>query len=253
MGTVRLTDSVQWLKAEETEIQNLDDERDSIFGRENLGEWGEVRRSERVYRKLPVVGLAAPEIPDSRTTATYSFVKSTGDGLRITLVALTASLSKTYTVTEELSLECNAGEAKVGSLYIPFEQVTQLFKPAGSIEWFEVDRLYPAHQDPTSPGLGATADVASSAELRKEADLDPKPFGGARSAAHKASINKEQSISKEVKIGGDIVDNVLSAEVTVAKVGGRVSVEFGYSLPANAGFTLYWLNPLAGACAVKST
>jgi hypothetical protein len=214
------------------------------------GQWGEVVNRQRVYRPVQVIGLSCPDIANASTEASFSFAKGAEQGLKITLGVASLGRTKTYTLNYELKLECAPGEAKIGCLYVPLDYVTQKYRPPASAEWFDRDRYEPIELDPKAPNIGARADDVSPDELLERASPTDTPYGGG-SSAQKGTIKKDQGISIAMEIGPKFKNAAGSLTVS-AKVEAHVSISIGYSLPANSAFNLFWLDPIAGVCAVKS-
>jgi hypothetical protein len=216
------------------------------------GDWGEITDIERIYHPVDVVGLGAPSEPDEKASAKFGFSVKAGGGVEVSVGIATFGLKATYGVEDGLTIPGEKGSASVGTLMIPMNRITQLFRPDDSPEWFPRWRYELVMLDPLYPGVGVDARLVKADELFGRRHLPGRPVGGGGAPISETvsrSIEVEVSASFALPLtakGKDGPGVTLSVSVT-----GAVAVDVEYELPKGTGYEMFWLEGIAGACFVR--
>ena len=248
---IRITQKSQWVPATESEVERTG-AADTIESLWNGGTWGDVVREDVVRQRVPVIGLAVPKVAKATATAKFSLANKKERGITIKVFIATLGMSKSYTLTQDLELECSAGQTQIAGFKVPVQHVVRRFLPSSGGEWLERDLYYAMKPDPNWRGLETFAAVVPLEKLSHPAGAPMELDGGDIST--KATTSTEQvlsfSVGVELGFGNSDISPVTAGSIGLTfGVEATVGTEVSYDLP---GLTnLYWLSPLAGAAIVK--
>lgn len=250
MSIVRVGSSPTLLRARtvatETDVASAR-RLDGLEGGREPGEWGEIVEVKRITQPIDVVGLLAPDGPEAKATAGFTYAAKSGAGVELSLGIATLGVKVSYALEDGLEIPGEDGSASVGTLLLPVERITQRFRPEGSAEWFERWRYELVMLDPVYPNLGAAARSVPPEELLEKRRHPGTQVGG--SAPMNRSTSRSVEVEVSLEIGLPLSDAAKPPTMTLsASLTGSVSVELGYELPANAGHELFWLERMAGGC-----
>lgn len=203
----------------------------------------EIVDRRRVYRRVPVVAAGAPSSADAKVHVEVSASASREAGFELKFGGFGLASKVRYTISTTPKLECDAGAAKIASLYVPLDQVTSMVRPEGGYERFPVVRYEPIAD---LRRFGAVTTLSLAEELLEGATGEWAPLGGP-SETTQGSVSERIDISSSLEIGRKWGDQ--QALSLTAELSGTATLKVDYSLPAaDAGYVLSWLNRPAGVC-----
>jgi hypothetical protein len=199
----------------------------------------------RVYRRVPVVAAAAPPNADSTVKVEISASAAREGGLKLKLGGFGLTAKVRHTITTTPKLECDAGQAKIASLYIPLDRVTSMVRPEGGRERFGV-----VHYEPVADlrRVGTVTSLALVEELLESGTGAWAPLGGS-DATTKGSMSERVEVAVAFEIGRKFGEQ--HALSLTAELSGKAELKVDYSLPAaTSGYALNWVHRPDGACVV---
>lgn len=209
---------------------------------ERAGE-GDIVSLRRVFRRVPVMAAAAPDVPEAEVSASFDVSAGGEVGLKISLWAVGLDASVTYTIKQSLKVECTAGQARLGYLLLPVDEETRMHRPPGGRELFPVKRYIPARD--AKPGGMASA--AAVDELL-EGGSEQAPLVG-DDATLVGGESRSLEVAFSLELGGKWADDALALSLT-GKVTGTVEVAGEWSLPAGS-YAQHWTLRPAGCCIIR--